>query len=51
MSTRKPTNFNTNLSHPEKRRAFAQSAAKLGGFWRSIAQMDVDKSASTPDDA
>jgi hypothetical protein len=51
MSTRKQTNFNTNLSHPEKRRAFAQSAEKLGGFCRATTQMDVDKSAPTPDDA
>jgi len=51
MSTRKPADFNTNLSHPEKRRDFAQSAEKLGAFWRQFAQMDVDKWALRPDDA
>ncbi|WP_375451708.1 hypothetical protein [uncultured Devosia sp.] len=42
MSTRKHGDFNTNLSHPGKRRDFAQSAEKLGGFWRSSAHLDVD---------
>jgi hypothetical protein len=51
MSTRKQTNFNTNLSHPQKRRAFAQSAEKLGCFWHDIEQMDVDKLAGAGDDA